>query len=140
MQCACVILLSVACPAPQGLSTQSHKGHNFRRKLLSIKCEFWFYLQFCLKTFFYSKKNLGVTIKNVYRSSCEESLIFCQVSTKLKFSRQIFEKYSNIRFIKNLSRGNRTFACGETDGRTDMTWLIVVFSIFRTRLKFNFNI
>ena len=38
---------------------------------------------------------------------------------KLDFSRQIFEKYSNIKFNENPSSGNRVDACGRTDRQTD---------------------
>jgi len=34
---------------------------------------------------------------------------------KLEFSRQIFEKYSNIRFHENPSEGSRVIPCGRTD-------------------------
>ena len=35
---------------------------------------------------------------------------------KLEFSRQIFEKYSNINFHENPSGGSRVVPCGRTDG------------------------
>ena len=35
--------------------------------------------------------------------------------TKLEFSRQIFEKYSNITFHENPSSGSRVVPCGQTD-------------------------
>jgi len=38
---------------------------------------------------------------------------------KLELSRQILEKYSNIKFHDNLSIGNRPFPCGRKEGRTD---------------------
>jgi len=38
---------------------------------------------------------------------------------KIEFSRQIFEKYSNIKFHANPSSGRRVVPCGRTDGRTD---------------------
>ena len=38
---------------------------------------------------------------------------------KLKFSWQIFEKSSNVKFHENPSSGNRALPCGRTDGRTD---------------------
>jgi len=43
------------------------------------------------------------------------------------FPLQIFEKYSNIKFHKNLSSGSRVVLCGRTDKRTDITKIIVVF-------------
>jgi len=38
---------------------------------------------------------------------------------KLEFSRQIFEKFSNIKLYKNPSSGSRVLPYGRTDGRTD---------------------
>jgi hypothetical protein len=37
---------------------------------------------------------------------------------KLEFSRQIFEKYSNIKFHEHLSFSSQVAPCGRTDGRT----------------------
>jgi len=37
----------------------------------------------------------------------------------LKFSQEIFEKHSNIKFHENPSSGNRLVPCGRTDVRTD---------------------
>jgi hypothetical protein len=45
---------------------------------------------------------------------------------KYEFSRQIFEKVSNIKFYQNPSSGSRVVACGQTD----MTELIVAFRNF----------
>jgi hypothetical protein len=48
---------------------------------------------------------------------------------KLEFSRQIFEKYSDVKFHENPSSERRVVPCGredtQTDGRTDVTKLIV---------------
>ena len=49
----------------------------------------------------------------VHWSSCEAPFIL------LRFSWQIFEKYSNITFNENLSSRSRVVRCGQTDGRTD---------------------
>ena len=38
---------------------------------------------------------------------------------KLEFSRQIFEKHSNIKFYKNPSRGSRAVPRGRTDGHDE---------------------
>jgi hypothetical protein len=50
---------------------------------------------------------------------------------KLEFSRQIFEKYSNIKFRENPFSGNRVVPCG----RTDMTKVIVAFRNFAKAAK-----
>ena len=40
----------------------------------------------------------------------------CPTLMKVKFSWQIFEKYSNIKFHDNSSSESRDFPCGQTDG------------------------
>ena len=42
MQCACVILSSVACLDVRYFSTLSHKRYDFRIKKLNMKCVFLF--------------------------------------------------------------------------------------------------
>ena len=48
---------------------------------------------------------------------------------KLEFSREIFEKYSNIKFYENPSSGSLVVPCGQTERQTyirsDITKLIV---------------
>ena len=52
MQCACVILSSVARPAVQHFSTLSYRRKDFRGKnLLILKCLSWFSLQLLSATF-----------------------------------------------------------------------------------------
>ena len=51
----------------------------------------------------------------------------CPILVKLEFSRQFFEKYSDNKFHENTSIGSRVVPCVQTEGRTDMTKLIVVF-------------
>jgi hypothetical protein len=53
---------------------------------------------------------------------------------KLEFSRQIFEKYSDIKFYEIPSSGGRV-PCGQTGRRTDMTKLIVYFRNFANSPK-----
>ena len=38
---------------------------------------------------------------------------------KLEFSRQIIEKYPNIKFRENPLSGSRVFQCGWTDGQVE---------------------
>jgi len=55
---------------------------------------------------------------------------------KLEFCRQIFEKKdTNIKFRENPSSGSRVVPRGQTDGRTDMTKLIVAFLNFANSPK-----
>jgi hypothetical protein len=53
----------------------------------------------------------------------------------LEFSGQTFDKNSNIRFHENLSSGSRVVSSGQTDGRTDMTKLIVAIPNFANAPK-----
>jgi len=53
---------------------------------------------------------------------------------KLEFSRQIFEKYSNIKFHENRSRGSGDVNM-RTDRRPDMTKLIVALGKFANAPK-----
>jgi hypothetical protein len=56
----------------------------------------------------------------------------CQILMKLEFFRQIFEKYSNIKFHEDPSSG--------TDRRTDVTKLIVAFRNFAKASKNDIHI
>jgi hypothetical protein len=66
-------------------------------------------------------------IINVHKPSCKVPVNSCQIITKLEFNRQIFEKYSNIKFLKNPFTGSRVVPCGRTDRYTK---LIVAFRNF----------
>jgi len=60
---------------------------------------------------------------------------------KLEFSRQIFEKYSNIKFHKNLPSGSGVVPWGQADGETeDMAKLIVDFRNFADAPKICYDI
>jgi hypothetical protein len=50
-----LVLLSVACMVLPYFSTLSHKQHDFRRKVLNIKCVFWFFLQILSEKFLFLK-------------------------------------------------------------------------------------
>jgi hypothetical protein len=54
---------------------------------------------------------------------------------KLEFSRQNFEKRSNIKFYPSPSSGSRVVPCGQADRRTDMTKLVVPFRNFANAPK-----
>jgi hypothetical protein len=54
--------------------------------------------------------------------------LLCQVVMKLEFSRQIFEKSSNVKFMEIRPEGAELLV--RTDGRTDMATLKVNFRNF----------
>jgi len=61
---------------------------------------------------------------------------------KLEFSRQLFEKISNVKFHENLSSVSRVVVCGQRDGHEGrwtnrQKWRSKrpLFAIFRKRLK-----
>jgi hypothetical protein len=56
-------------------------------------------------------------IINAHRYSCKAPVILVGFLKKLRFSRQIFEKLSNIKFHENPYSGSRAVACGRTDGQ-----------------------
>jgi len=54
---------------------------------------------------------------------------------KLEFSRQSFEKHTNIKSHENLSSGSRVDPCGRTDGQANMAKLKVAFRKFANAPK-----
>jgi hypothetical protein len=100
-------------------------GTIFWKKLLNIKCVFWFYLQLLSETFLIIRRIKRDIIINVHRSSCKLPLFFSDFNKIWTFSTH-FQKIPNITFHKNLSSGGRVVPCG----RTDMTKLIVAFRNF----------
>jgi hypothetical protein len=97
---------------------------------------FDFLYDFCLKHLILTEIQRDAII-NVYKSSCKVPTI--RVRLELEFSRQIFEKYLNIKFHENPSSRGRIVACGRRDGQTDrqttMTTLIIAFRNFANTPK-----
>jgi hypothetical protein len=58
----------------------------------------------------------------------------CPILVKPEFSRQIFEKYSNLKFREKTAQWEPSCSM-QTDRRRNMTKLIVAFRNLRTRLK-----
>jgi hypothetical protein len=57
-------------------------------------------------------------IKNVFLVLIKSALYFCSILMELEIYRQIFEKFSIIKFHENLSNGSRVVSCGITHGQT----------------------
>jgi hypothetical protein len=100
---------------------------------------FWFYLRISFETFLILRRLQHDIIISVCKCSCSVPVGSCQISMKLEFSQQIFEKKKNsyTEFNEDPSSGSRVVSCGrsDTDKRTDMTKLIVAFSNLRRQLK-----
>jgi hypothetical protein len=114
-----ISLSPAASLAPPFSSRLSHKQNDVRkRKLLNTKCVF-----ISTITFLVLRINQRGVITNVHSSPCK---VPAYSFLKPEFSRQIFEKFSYIKFHENPSNGSRVVPCG----RTDMTKLIVAFCNF----------
>ena len=121
---------TVACPALHYFPTLSHNWHDFRKKRYwTYNVCFDFPYNFCLKDF----PQRDTT--NAHRPPCKVSCYAGQVSMTLEFSRQIFEKCSNINCHENPSSGSRIVPRGRTDGQTDVTKLILDFRTFANAPK-----
>jgi hypothetical protein len=79
---------------------------------------FSFSSQLLSEKFSTPKRIEGDTIKNAIGVHLRTRNA-CQIVMKLEFSRQIFEKYSNIEFHEYPSSGSRVVSHGRTDGRTE---------------------
>jgi hypothetical protein len=62
-------------------------------------------------------------------------IVICHLVMKSEFSRQTFEKYSNIIFHENPFSGSPAVPYGRTDRRTDMMMLIVAYCNFAKATK-----
>jgi hypothetical protein len=63
-------------------------------------------------------------------SSFKSTRCTCRILMKLEFSRRIVGTVSHIKFHQNSSIESRVVPCGQIDGWTDMTKLIVTFRNF----------
>jgi hypothetical protein len=131
MQCACAIWPSVAYPAVH-FSTLSHKLHNFRKKLLNVKCVFRFYLQILSEAFFTLRRSKRDMIKNVYWSLCTVPVIVVRFWWNFTLSSK-FRKILKYKISwKSVQWEPSSFIRidGRTGKQTDMTKLIADFRNF----------
>ena len=130
MQCVCAIMSSVVCTALQYFSTLFHKWHEFRNKATEHKM--WVLISSI--TFVW---DISRSMKNWarYDQKCilefrESTRYSCLILMKLEFSQQFFEKK-----ILKYQFSWKSVRWEQTDGRTDMTKLIVAFRNFANAPK-----
>ena len=114
-------ILSASSLAPPYFSVLSHKRHDFwKRKLLNIKCVFWFSLQLLFETFLILWRIQRHIFIDVETSSCKVHVIFVGFWWKVNFLDRVSKKHQVSNLIKILPVGAELFhADGQSDGRTD---------------------
>ena len=118
---ACAISSSVPRPALPYFSTISHKGTIFDfKKWLSKMNRVLVFSTSLVWHISHSKKNLARFDRKCILVFIQSARYSCHIFMKLEFSPQIFEKYTNVKFPENPTRGSRVIPCGETDGRTNV--------------------
>ena len=125
MQCACAVLSSVTCLALQYFPALYH---DFRKNVIERKmCVLIFSTTFVWNISHFRKRWARYDHKCVlvFMWSTRFS---CQILTE---SRQIFEKYSCIKFHENPSSRSRVIPCGRTGGQTWWSW----YSLFASSRK-----
>jgi len=91
--------------------------------------------QLLSEAFFILRITEGDTIKNAYWYSCKIPRYYCPILMEFEFSRQISEKYSNTMKISPVVDKFFHHADRWTEGRTNMTKLIVAFRSFAKGAK-----
>ena len=89
-------------------------GAIFEKKVIEHKmCVLTFSTIFVSNIIFHSRKNWARYNQKCLLFFVQSTRYSCPILMKLKFSRQVFEKYSNIRFHKNPSSGSRVIPYGQ---------------------------
>ena len=71
-----------------------------KKKLLNIKCVFWFSIQFLLETFLILRRNERSVIINVHRSLCKAPVIPVRFSSNLNFLDRFSKNTQVLNFTK----------------------------------------
>ena len=100
-------------------SPLSHKRHDFRKNDTAHKICVLILCRNFIWNIFYCKKNWVKYDHNCISAFVYRTRYSCQILIKVEFSRQIFAKYSDIKFHENSSSGSRVVPWGQTDWQTD---------------------
>jgi hypothetical protein len=93
--------------------TFSQKRHALRKNVTEHKMCALIFSAPLSKIFLIPRRIQPNVITNV-RSLYRAPVIFCRISLKLKFSRHIFENYSNVKYNENQSIGIQVVPCERT--------------------------
>jgi len=97
---------------------------------------FDFLYNVCLKRFSSYEETSEILSKMYIGIHVKHPLFLSDINETWIFFRQISEKYSNIKFYENPSSGSQVVQCDRrTDGRTDLTKLIVTIGNFANTPK-----
>jgi hypothetical protein len=115
-----------------------HKRHDFRTSFVEHKMCFDF-PRLLVRNISYSKRKWARYCHKCARVLMKSIRYSCQILLKLEFSRQIFEKYTNMKFNENPSIVTPVVPCRPTDRWTNRgtKWLslLSLSAILRKRLK-----
>jgi hypothetical protein len=118
------------CPDPPYFSVLFHKRHDFGEEVTEHNtCVLIFSTTF-IGNISHSKKNSAKCSYTCAYAPAQSTCCSFHIVIKLGFSRQIFEKYSNIKFQGSSSSRSRVVPCRQTD----MTKLMLLFAILRKRM------
>jgi len=112
-----IILSSVACLTVPHFPTLFHKNQNKQKTIIVRKISVVYFLCFS-QVFLFCKKSSAMYYHKCISVFMYSTPYSCQILVKSEFSRQIFEKYSNIKFYENPSGWGRV-QCGRAEGQTD---------------------
>jgi len=113
-------LPSVTRPAVQYFSTLSHKRRDSRgKKLLHIKCVFWFSLQICSETFLILRRIQRDIIKNYTALRVQYALLLSYINRTWNTVDRLSKNTPNYQTSLQPSSGSRVVQRGQTDRQTD---------------------
>jgi hypothetical protein len=129
--------------------SQTAKYHTACRLTYLVKGEMSYFLYSriiwiasCFSDFSsYRRENtVSITRKihiNMKRQTCMWSryLLFCQILNKIWIHWQILVKIPTMKLHDNPSRGSHTVRCRQTEGRADMSLIVIFAAVWRTGLK-----